>query len=288
MGYLYEAIAMRERYRRNSKSWKPHLDNSRAFILSTAENTIKKRKAVIIGSGLLLDVPMDELSEMFEEVILADIVHLPEAVKKSEKYRNVKILWHDIMGISEKIYNLPVDSDHKKPSLETEISRQENEDPKNRNREILLPDPCPSLPHGCHDADLVVSLNVLSQLAVVPCIYVLKKFNNIEDQNRNHEQEKVLERWCRKITESHISWLGSLNTSSVCLISDYSFRISDKNGVIKEQGSTIHDFMLPEPEKKWTWDIAPYGEEKSGVSKTLDAGGWSRSGFYKKQCGLFQ
>lgn len=242
MGYLYETIATRERYRRNSNAWNPHLENSRDFILSVTEKTAKRNKAVITGSGLLLDVPLRELSCLFNEVILLDIIHLPETIKGIKKYHNVKIEWHDVTGIAKKIHDFS-------------------------EKTMALPEPSPSLPAGYDDADLVVSLNILSQLPVIPCIFALKKMHRIKDFEP--------ETWGRQIIESHISFLNSLK-ASVCLISDYNFALSDKKGVIAEQGSTIYNVQVPEPEKKWTWKISPYGEGEKGFSKNLDVGAWSQ------------
>ncbi len=36
----------------------------------------QKRTAVVLGSGLLRDVPIEELSENFDTVVLVDLVHL--------------------------------------------------------------------------------------------------------------------------------------------------------------------------------------------------------------------
>lgn len=242
MGYLYETIATRERYRRNRHAWKSHLDNSKEFILSVARKSEKKGRAVIAGSGLLLDVPLKELSCLFNEVILLDIIHLPETIKSIKKYHNVKIEWHDMTGIAKKIHDFP-------------------------EKAMVMPEPSPSLPEECCEADLVVSLNVLSQLPVVPCLFALKKIPEIT--------ESESEIWCRKIIESHISWLDSLS-SSICMISDYSFTISDKSGIMTEQGSTLYNIQISEPEKQWTWEISPYGEEKAGFSRRLDVGVWSQ------------
>ena len=55
MHYLYEAIAMRGRYRRNRKAWQPHLDNSRAYLLAAAELCKSKSSIAVYGAGLLLD-----------------------------------------------------------------------------------------------------------------------------------------------------------------------------------------------------------------------------------------
>ncbi len=84
MGYLNEAIEMRGRSRYNTAAWQPHLDNTCRFILSSAEKCRNRNKAVILGSGLLLDVPLAELHRCSTEVILLDVVCLPDDRKADQ------------------------------------------------------------------------------------------------------------------------------------------------------------------------------------------------------------
>lgn len=242
MGYLYEAIAMRERYGRHQPEWQHHIDNTKAFLLSAAERTSNKDKMIILGSGLLADVPLGELTGLFKDVVLADIVHLPEIKKRIRHYPNARLVEHDAAGISERLFH----------------------NAKNGNNELPLP--LPDLPEK--GADLVVSLNMLSQLPVVPHIHALK---NMPGLNEND-----LESWCRLIIETHVSWLGSLDCST-CLISDTAYLRKDRGGEILEQGSTLYGFALPEPEKSWVWNLAPLGEEASGTSKELLVCAWSKT-----------
>ena len=62
MGYLSEAIEMRGRSRRHQAAWLPHIEKTRAFVLSVTEKCRNRDTAIILGSGLLLDVPLAELS----------------------------------------------------------------------------------------------------------------------------------------------------------------------------------------------------------------------------------
>ncbi|WP_156906746.1 hypothetical protein [Desulforegula conservatrix] len=246
MGYLYEAIAMRERYRRNKASWHHHLEKSKKFILSASGKIKNRQKIIIIGSGLLLDVPLKKLSLLFREVILADIIHLPETRRVAKKYNNVSLLEYDTTNTAEALFlNI-------------------------KNGIMDFPASKPTLPDAFIDNDaesiLVVSLNILSQLSVIPHLYTIK---NMPDAD-----ESKIENWCRGIIESHISWLFSL-PCNVCMISDHEFIRKNKNGDISEKGSTIHGVVLPEYEDSWIWKIAPHGEESGEESKELYVGAWS-------------
>jgi hypothetical protein len=240
MGYLYQAVALRGRYRRRRSSWQPHLENSRRFIIKSAESCENRDKVVVLGSGLLLDLPLDELSSLFKEVILVDVIHLPEVNKKISGYRNVRLLQCDVTGVSEKLF-------------------------ENVKRGIKeLPLSVPFIPELDSRAGLVISLNIMSQLSAIPHDYVLKK-NFVLD-------EDAIEKWCDQICEAHYSALKEL-PYDVCLIADYEFARKDKEGKIVENGSTIGAISLPKPDSSWIWEIAPIGEESS-LSKELLVGAW--------------
>ena len=101
MDYLDEVIAMKQRYERTRTAWQPHLEHTRRFVLSAAEKCRNRSKAVILGSGLLLDVPLDELSTMFQAVVLLDIVFLPEVRRSIKRYGNVRLVQHDVTNMAK-------------------------------------------------------------------------------------------------------------------------------------------------------------------------------------------
>lgn len=239
MGYLNEAIAMRDRYRRRRAAWQPHLDNTRQFVLSSADKCRNRNKLVIPGSGLLLDVPLEELSSMFKEVLLADVVCLPEVRRQIKRYGNVKFLEHDLTNIAEQLY-------------------------KNKQYGIYeLPEVKPASVRIYENADLVVSLNILSQLWVIPRAYAINP--------RPRVSPEQLDDWCRQIVESHYNSLQSMSCN-VCLIADYEFVKRDREGRIFSRESTIFGLTLPKPDASWTWNIQPV--EKNNHSKELIVGTW--------------
>ncbi len=143
MGYLKGLIGLEARYRRCRKAWAPHLKNTKATILEAAMACPSKRRAVVMGSGPLLDVPLAELSFLFDEVVLADIFHLPKTRKAAGAYPNVRLLTQDLTGVAEALF--------------------EQAGP--------LPRPAPGgLPLA--GADLAVSANLLSQLTHLPREYL--------------------------------------------------------------------------------------------------------------------
>ncbi len=242
LDYLREILAMRSRHQRQRTSWMPHLQNTRQFILSIANRCHDRNKVVILGSGLLLDVPLLELTSMFREVVLVDIVFLPEVRKAAKKYSNVKILPLDIANVAKKLFE----------NIRLGICE--------------LPKATPPLLSSLdEDIGLVVSLNLLSQLWVMPRAYALKKLPLLD--------EEELDDWCGQIVSSHYAFLQLL-ACSVCLIADFEFVKRDKTGHITSYGSTIFNLRLPAPEESWTWNIIPIGESHGYPSKELKVGAW--------------
>ena len=63
MGYLKELISIDARHKRCRGAWAPHLTIAKYIILETAEG-IPRRRVTVLGSGLLLDIPLEPLAPM--------------------------------------------------------------------------------------------------------------------------------------------------------------------------------------------------------------------------------
>jgi hypothetical protein len=241
MGYLDEAIAMRGRHRRHRVSWQPHLDNTRRFVLSAAERCRNRSRVAVLGSGLLLDLPLAELSSLFREVVLMDVVCFPEVRRQIRGFRNVSFVECDVTTIAERLYD------------------------NGRQGRSELPEASPALSCIGEDAGLVVSLNILSQLWVVPRSFAGSRMPRLG-------QDEV-DDWCRAIVEAHYAALRSLSCD-VCLVADYAFVKRDREGKVISRGSTVSGLSLPGPDASWTWQIAPLGDESRSASKELCVGAW--------------
>ncbi|HET7319791.1 MAG TPA: hypothetical protein VFK23_11690, partial [Nitrospirota bacterium] len=184
---------------------------------------------------------LKELSSLFQEVVLVDIVFLPEVRSIIKQFGNVKLLRHDV----------------------TNMAKHLHENIRRGLRE--LPDAAPAAPEIDEKAGLVVSLNLLSQLWVVPRSYARIKLSGL-----NEEQ---VDDWCGRIVQSHYTFLRSI-PCDVCLVADHEFVKRDQKGRIVSQGSTVSGLFLPEPDASWTWNIIPMGENRQYLSKELNVGAW--------------
>lgn len=238
MGYLRELIAISERHKRCRRAWQPHLDLSKDFILQAVNLCSNHKKAVILGSGLLLDIPLAELSEAFEEVLLVDMVHLATTKRKAHRYPNVFTLNADITGVVHTIYKT-----HSIPHIKT-------------NTEF---------PGYDSQTSLLISANILSQLPLCPASFLMKKC---------HLPETDIQNWAKILINDHLTHLADLNCV-VCLITDHSMCLKDKKGQIYDVKSTLHGIKpnekLPDIkyQTEWQWEIAPLKEISAHYSITL-------------------
>ena len=238
-------------YLREEGGWDKHLHNSINFILQSI-NKIKSNSAVILGSGWLLDVPIDKLSEIFDKVFLIDIAHPNQIRHKVKKYKNVSLIEFDLTGgVIELAYK--TNKDLKKNNIKPPVLKFVNQIAE------FLPT---ILNFGINEdiePDFVASVNLLNQLDIIITDYLNK--NNIYS---DAEIVKVK----KQIQKNHIE---SLPKSKSCLITDYEEVISDFNNVILKTKSLIFA-DLPKSIKKeqWTWEFDKKGTYNNGKITQLN------------------
>ena len=64
MGYLKELISIDARHKRCFEAWAPHLEHCKKKIILEAAEGIPRRRVTVLGSGLLLDIPLEPLAPM--------------------------------------------------------------------------------------------------------------------------------------------------------------------------------------------------------------------------------
>jgi len=222
MGYLRESIAIEARYNRCRVQWDPHLDASKAVIREAISRCDRHRKAVVLGSGLLLDVPLEDLSDGFKSVLLVDVVHLRTARRKAAEHWNVSLMEADIAGVAEALH-------HDAHTLFTP------------NNKLLVDDP---------EVDLVVSANLASQLPTVPLAYV---------DRRIHIDTDTAQDFGRDIIAGHLNHLRAFDAVQ-CLITNRRRTVVDNKGHAVEDVDALYGIELPATDAIWDWEIAPMGE----------------------------
>lgn len=185
-GYVKDQMGIQSRYVRERESWNSHLENTKHYIIETAQTLEKRDSVVVLGSGWLLDVPWQELSEMFTNVYLVDIVQPEQIVVKTKRNSNIHLITADVTG---GVVELAEDS----------------------KSFVEFCDRLQQLPNFSIDGnpDLVVSVNLLNQLDILLCDYLKEKFS-VSEQEVKQVRNLVQQR--------HIV---SLPKCSTCLITDY-------------------------------------------------------------------
>jgi hypothetical protein len=226
MGYLHEVLGIRGRYLRCRSAWRSHLEHSQDIIRQAMGRCNTRRAAAVVGSGLLLDVPLADLAREFERVYLVDLIH-PLGVRwRVRRYANVRLVPADVTNAARAVCEAA--DDHSGP----------------------LPRPEATLPPEAAEADLVVSLNLLSQLPYIPTTYLRRV---------SHRPAAEIEALGRHLIEAHLRLLQGL-PGVVCLIADFESLAIDAAGRLDDVADTLYGVRLPSKGEEWVWELAPRPE----------------------------
>lgn len=238
LGVLHGLIALQQRANRQKRAWKPHIEAcqqaTRAMIATHCANDPqhqRRRLAVVLGSGLLLEVPIADLATAFERVVCLDLYHMPSAHKRAKPYPNVTLRAHDITGLFEGFPDsvfggLPTPRADFGPALE---------------------------------ADFVLSANCLSQLSGTPIA--------IAAAVGGHRPDHIVE-WERAFIATHLNGLRAC-PGTVGLIADSRREtLSVRTGELLDWMDLSHGVPWPDlaDAATWWWDLAPAPEEGRAVS----------------------
>lgn len=225
LGYLRDSIWLMSRARRCRRAWAPHLAASRAVMRAAIAGTERRDTAVVLGSGLLLDVPLADLARSFRRVVLVDAVHLRPARRAIRAFSNVETLTADLSGAM---------------ALMTGAARE---------LEPCLPPVCAEPGTG-----LVISANLLSQLPIRPVA-------RLEASRRplGGWTPADGDAFGRRIVEAHLGALAGLK-ARVCLVTDIDETEEDRQGRIEARHDLLYGVRLGAPDEAWTWELAPFGE----------------------------
>lgn len=222
MKYISDQRGIINRYYEESKGWNEHLQNSRSFVLDKIRQH-RPEKVIILGSGWLLDVPLEALLAACNRIYLADIHHPLQVQHKLKKIENVRLISTDISGGAvRQVYQL--------------VKQYRKEKVKRSLDTIALHSP--ELP----EADYCVSLNLLNQLDIMLVDYIKRYISYSEDE---------LTGFRKRIQEHHLSFL---RPGASCFITDVKEIIINRRKQVKREKSLVH-VELPEGRhtKSWTW-----------------------------------
>ncbi len=241
MHYLSDQQGIIERYLKEAESWALHLENTKNAIIKNAGNK-KNGTCAILGSGWLLDVPIDYLIQHFNKVYLFDVVHPTQIKHKMAKYKNVVLIEQDITGgaINEFFNSVQTFKSFKK--------RKEPADFKFNGFNFDI------------DFDYVVSLNILNQLDILLIDYI-KTYNL-------YSQDELLN-LRKSIQQKHID---SLPKGKTCLITDFEELVFDGNSSLEKTNPLVYVHLPMDKvtdQWKWQFDHQDYIPGKNVVFNVL-------------------
>lgn len=206
------------RYLAEPKGWGAHAERCKQFIIS-ALSDIKPQSVCIMGSGWLLDVPIDSLLLQCQRVVLMDIVHPKQIVHQHGNNPKIEMLCTDVTGLSPYLI-----STSRKQLTHSAICKHID-----ANRIDL------------QAYDMVVSLNLLSQLPE-GIIERLRKYLSLSDS-------QIID-LSQRIQQAHIAQLPK---GKSLLISDIEEEFYDEQHQLV--GSTPSVFIdLPQSPHTQRWD----------------------------------
>lgn len=223
LGYNHYHKRMFDRYLREKEGWTIHNEKTKKFISDNLPSGIINSVAVL-GSGWLIDVPIDFLLSRCNKIYLVDIKH-PNQIK--HKFRNNK-----------KVVFIEKD-------LNGDLLQQLNSKMKFLNKTVKFPlneiltngfsD------DGFSDADFLISVNLLSQLSH-PITDFLSKYKLFT--------EEELSDLTKRNQQSHINCL--MKKQSI-IISDFEEKRIDKNGDCSVHPIVLAELPKGKTECQWEW-----------------------------------
>ena len=239
LGYYEYQQGLIHRHLNQEDDWNSHLDKCRSFILKATDSS-RPGKVTVMGSGWLLDLPLAELLDSVSAVTLIDIIHPPEVISQTAALEGVRLREDDVTGgLIMRTWK------------ETRGSGLFRKMKTIRNIEI---------PEFLFDEDpgLLISLNIMSQLHVLPVRYLKTKSIAGDDE---------YEWFIRSIQQSHLNLLGKFPS---VLITDTAEVFTWRKGIVTEEKSVLVDLPAGKHREEWTWDFDLKGtdfNEKRSVMK---------------------
>lgn len=220
--YHAEGRGILYRYRRHRAAWRPHLEAAKRVILDAAAACPGRESVAVLGSGPLLDVPLGGLLAGFRRVVLVDVAHPWRVRLRAALSPRLALLDADLTGLGGVL------SPRATPGMAAPVP--------------------PHLP-AVWSADLVISLNLMSQLAYVP----------VSRLERPGQNEAEGDAFAAGLVRAHLDWLRHL-PGRVCLVTDVRRIVLDAQGGVIGEIDPLYGLSLPEGGTEWNWDIAPLGE----------------------------
>lgn len=244
-GFLYQSISLKHRYERCKKVWLPHLKNCQDLFLEAIKDLPKKDSVVVLGSAHLHEIPMHLLLQNFQKVILVDVIHPLKHHWTAKRNPRVQLITQDLMQTLDQLDSIKtLEQLHE---LIGKISEKE-------------------LFH--FEADLIISANILSQLALLP----MESLEKARKENLTVEEKDKI---CTAFAEIHLKNLSKCQGKKL-IYSDREVLYHDKKGELLYKGHYPVSFAGYKKLKEWDWTLAPIKEASKDYSIQMHIESYSK------------
>lgn len=235
LGYLYESIALNERHRRRQQDWQSHINKCKEHTLRAVSSLPKKQNMLVLGSGPLIELPIDDLVALFDKVYLFDFVH-PRAVRaKWGRHPKVELVEIDLLGLATNLLQWTSGT---------------------------LPVPRPPDLRSFHPS-FVLSANCLSQLPLSPRRHL-----------ERYVPEVDLNLYCEQISAAHLISIKAAAVPHL-IMSDFETRTIETDGTVGGTTVPFFDRESLKLIDSWTWKLAPKGELYRNRSVEMSVGAFT-------------
>jgi hypothetical protein len=239
MGFVRDQEGIMNRYLRERSNWESHLARTRGFI-STSFVDCPAESIAVLGSGWLLDVPLDDLCRRFKRVFLVDIHHPPQIRRKVRDFDRVELVTADLSGGAVGYL-----WDNRKSNEKNLIGGLLNR--------MVLENPLPGL-----QPDAYASVNLLNQMDILLCDYLKKD---------PYYQQKQLSRFRKRIQSFHLEWITG---KPGCLITDTVEVNRDRQGT-ESVKSLLYTTLPPGiRSEQWNWEFDTMKTYRSGMRTRME------------------
>ena len=240
MGFVRDQEGIMNRYIGEPAQWQHHLEKTRSFIAGSFTDS-KAESVAVLGSGWLLDVPLNDLRKRFGHVYLVDIHHPPQIRKKIADMERVELVEEDLTGGAiEQVWNL--------------LRKNKSNIPATRLVEQISLNP----PLSGIQPDALISVNLLNQLDILLCDHIRRKLPY---------QQELSVSFRAAIQNFHLEWLTK---KAGCLVTDTAeVRIPFK-GEASSKSLLYTDLPDGIRRDSWQWDFDSRGTYHPGARTRME------------------
>jgi hypothetical protein len=225
IGYKSDQKGIIKRFLREKDNWQEHLKKTSNYIIQFCEKIPPDSRLAILGSGWLLDLPVDYLVKKFKLIYMVDVLHPMQIKHKFRASASLIFIERDLTGYAAQVSGLV------RKSSQTDILNSLS----NLNRVNVM---------SGMDYDVILSVNVLTQLDSILCDFITSKKYFKSEQLINFQ---------KKLQQEHLNLLTSKPS---CLISDVREIFLDRNNSIAYSTDTLKvDWPLGQHSESWNWNF---------------------------------